>query len=212
MQRLLLATNNAGKVADIELLIAPSGWTAVTPAALDLRLDPEETAGTYTGNAAIKALAFARAAGLPALADDSGLEVDALGGRPGVLSGRYGGTETSSAGKIRLLLAELAGVPDAARTARFRSAVVVALPDGRTWTGEGSCEGRITTSPRGVAGFGYDPVFVPTRPDGQTALDDAELTFAELTAEKKNQISHRAAAIRAVLPVLAMLAQHGQTG
>jgi XTP/dITP diphosphohydrolase len=194
--RLLLATNNPHKVIEIRDLLASSGWEVLIPAELGLNLEPEETAESYAGNAAIKARAFAQAAGMPALADDSGLEVDALGGRPGVRSARYGGPTASPEQQIRLLLDELHGVPPGRRTARFRCVVVIATPDGRTWQTEGTIEGQIADAPRGREGFGYDPVFeVPER----------GCTMAELSEAEKNRISHRALAVRAAVAVLAGL-------
>lgn len=193
MPRLLLATNNAGKVRELRALLEPDGWTVLTPSEAGIRLEPEETGATYAENAAIKAHAFAQAAGVPALADDSGLEVDALGGRPGVHSARYGGAGLSAEDKVEMLLRELAGVPQADRGARFRAVIVVAAPDGRAWQSEGVCEGRIAPAPRGANGFGYDPVFL---------LPERGLTMAELGEEEKNRISHRALAVRAAIALL----------
>ena len=182
---LLVATTNAGKFREFCTLLG------------DLRLDlrsladcanaPEvaEDGGTYAANALLKAETIARWSGRAALADDSGLEVDALGGEPGVHSARYAGTGQDSRANVRKLLDALAGVAPEQRTARFRCVVVVACPDGATLAAEGSCDGRIIDAPRGQEGFGYDPVF----------LDPASgLTFAEMSAAIKNCISHRARA------------------
>lgn len=193
---LLLATNNAGKVREFRAILAGSGWRLVTPGEIGLDLDPEETGTTYAENAAIKARAFAGASGLLSLADDSGLEVDALGGAPGVYSARYGGTATTHEVKARLILEAMAGVPNPARTARFRAVCALAAPDGRLWYGEGVVEGRIVGQPRGAGGFGYDPIFSA----------DGVRTLAELTAAEKDAISHRARAAAALLPRLTALA------
>ena len=193
MPRLLLATSNRGKLAELRELLAGCGWELVSPAEIGLGpVSVVETGRSYLENATLKAVAHAAAAGIPALADDSGLEVDALGGRPGVLSARFGGPQVASdAERCALLLRQLEGVPGARRNARFRAVVVVALPGGRTFAREGTVEGRIAEAPRGENGFGYDPVF--ELPDGRT--------MAEL-GEKKQRISHRAHAIREIMGVL----------
>lgn len=195
MPRLLLATNNLGKLREIRELLVGSGWQVVAPADLGLQLDPEESGATYVENAAIKAHAFCDASGMLALADDSGLELDALGGRPGLHSARYGGDVPHSE-KIRLLLDEIRDVPAAERTARFRCVMVVAAPDGRTWQVEGVCEGLIAPQPRGENGFGYDPIFL---------VPAYGRTFGELGDEVKAQISHRARAARGAAAILARL-------
>jgi XTP/dITP diphosphohydrolase len=195
MPRLLLATNNPGKLREIRELLDGRGWTVLAPADLGLQLDPEESGATYAENAAIKAHAFSEAAGVLALADDSGLEVDALAGRPGVHSARYGG-DTPHAEKIRLLLGELEDVPAAARGARFRCVMVLAAPDGCTWQAEGVCEGVIAPEPRGEHGFGYDPIFL---------VPDYGRTFGELDDEVKSRISHRARAALAAAAILEQL-------
>ena len=195
--RLLIATNNPGKAAEFKLLLAGSGWEAVTPAELGLApVDVVETGRSYLENAVTKAVRHAEASGLPSLADDSGLEVDALGGRPGVLSARYGGAQASDATtRNQRLLAELDGVPPARRGARFRAVVALALPRGETYAREGVVEGRIAAAPSGADGFGYDPIFA--LPDGRT--------MAEL-GEEKHLISHRARAVQAMIAVLERLA------
>lgn len=197
MPTLLLATQNAGKVRELRELLAPARWRLVTPAELGLgAVAPIENARSYLDNATRKAIAFAAAARLPALADDSGLEVDALGGRPGVLSARYGSPAApTDAARCALLLRELAGVPPARRGARFRAVAVLALPGDRVVAREGTVEGRIALAPRGASGFGYDPVF--ELPDGRT--------LAELGAEKQ-ALSHRALATHAMIEVLGALA------
>ena len=174
--RLLLATNNGHKLRELRRLLAHLPLALLTPADLGLRLEPAEDGATYEANALAKARAFAGASGLPALADDSGIEVDALGGRPGLHSARYGGSGLTDENRVALLLRELADVPDGERTA------------------EGWCEGTVARSPDGTGGFGYDPVFfVP-------ALG---VTMARLSDQEKDAISHRGNAARALAPVLA---------
>jgi XTP/dITP diphosphohydrolase len=197
MPRLLLATTNPGKIRELRELLAGCGWELLTPQDIGLRLHVEESGQTYAENARRKAEAYARASGLVALADDSGLEVDALGGAPGVHSARYAGQDTTHADKMGVLLAELRDVPDDRRTARFRAVIAIATPDGRTVTCEGVCEGRIARAPRGAGGFGYDPIFL---------VEGGSRTMAELTAEEKNRISHRARAAAAACAVLRKLA------
>jgi XTP/dITP diphosphohydrolase len=182
---LLVATRNVGKRREFEALLAGLDLELVDLAAFpDAPEVPEEHA-TYEANARDKALTLARHCGVPALADDSGLEVDALGGAPGVRSARFAGAAGTDADNVALLLQRLRGVPEAQRAARFRCAVVVARPDGRTLVAHGSCEGRIAHAPRGTGGFGYDPVFLYL---------PARCSFAELAPALKNQVSHRAAA------------------
>ena len=176
MPRLLLATNNRGKIAEFRQLLAGCGWPLVTPAELGLDLQVEETGQSYAENATIKAVEYARASGLVALADDSGLEVDALGGRPGVLSARYAGPDRTDRERVQALLQELEGVPDEERTARFRAVIAIAWPDGEVVLVEGTVEGRIGREPRGESGFGYDPIFF---------LPQRGVTVAELTPEEK---------------------------
>jgi XTP/dITP diphosphohydrolase len=153
----------------------------------------EETGETFRDNAILKANAFARSAGLPALADDSGLEVDALGGAPGVRSARYAGPGASDADRIALLLRNLAHVPAAQRQARFRCTMALATPEGLVGTVDGTCEGEIAFAPRGSNGFGYDPVFL---------LPHLGRTMAELRDEEKHAISHRGRAGRAALELI----------
>jgi XTP/dITP diphosphohydrolase len=185
--RLILATGNRGKVAELAALVAEWGpvevcsLADVPPMAL-----PEETGASYEENAALKARAVAAATDLPALADDSGLEVDALGGAPGVRSARYGADDGE---RIERLLAALAGRRGAERAARFRCVVSLAWPDGRVVSGEGACEGTITAAVEGQGGFGYDPVFHST---------ELGRTFAVATREEKARVSHRARAMRAL--------------
>jgi XTP/dITP diphosphohydrolase len=191
--RLLLATSNPGKVREFRRLLAGAPVEAVTPEDLGLDLEVDEDGDTYTANAVKKARAYADASGLPALADDSGIEVDALGGAPGVRSARYGGPGLDDDGRNARLLAELSGVPDERRTARYRAVVAIAWPHGRVETFEGTFEGRIGHQPRGGRGFGYDPLFLTA--DGRTA--------AELSDEEKDAISHRGIAMRGAAAFLA---------
>ncbi len=188
---IVLATRNPGKISEIEALL--TGVRVATAASFPGCPEPEESGRTFEENALIKARAVAGFTGKTALADDSGLEVDALGGAPGVHSARYAGATASDRDNMHRLLEALAGVADGDRTARFRCVMAVVAPDGRTWTSDGVCEGRILREPRGESGFGYDPLFVPA---------GYESTFAELDARTKNRISHRAMALRRIAEIL----------
>ena len=194
----VVATNNAGKLAEIRSALAFPGWHFVAAGELDNEWpSPEEDGATFEDNARIKALAARERFGLAALADDSGLEVDALDGEPGVYSSRYAGPcATDAENNARLLLA-LAGVPVGARTARFRSTVVFVDDDGTETVADGTCEGTIGSEGRGEGGFGYDPLFQPDATPGRT--------MAELSMAEKNAISHRGAALRALHAALAGL-------
>jgi XTP/dITP diphosphohydrolase len=188
--RLVLATGNGGKADELRELVRE--WGAVET--LDLRAFPavalpEETESSYVGNAALKARAVAAATGLPALADDSGLEVEALAGEPGVRSARWAGPGASDAERIAKLLGALAGVPAPARGARFLCVVALAWPDGRLETATGTCDGRIASSPEGRGGFGFDPVFV---------ADEISHSLGRATPVEKQRISHRARAMRSL--------------
>jgi len=192
--RLLLATNNPGKVREFRRLLEGAGFEAVTPAELGVQLDVAETGSSYAENAALKARAFAEAGRCLALADDSGIEVDALGGGPGMYSARYGGPELDDAGRTALLLRELEGIPAAKRTARYRAVVALAWPGGaEPKLFEGIQEGSIGWEPRGEGGFGYDPVF----------LVDGRRMQAEIPDAEKDRISHRGKAVRAAASWLA---------
>lgn len=169
----------------------------MTPREIGVDLSPAETGSSYAENATIKAQAFATATGLIALADDSGIEVDALGGRPGMYSARYGGDELDDRGRVQFLLEEMADVADEKRTARYRAVVAVAHPGGEVRLFEGVQEGRIGHAPRGVRGFGYDPVFL--------ALDGR--TNAELEDDEKDAVSHRGIAMRAAAEYLRGIAE-----
>jgi XTP/dITP diphosphohydrolase len=191
--RLLLATGNPGKVREFRRLLAGVCLDVVTPADLDLSLDVVEDAESYAGNAARKATAYALAAGCMALADDSGIEVDALDGRPGVYSARYGGPTLDDDGRNRLMLEELAGVPVDARTARYRAIVAVAAPGEPIVQFEGTWHGSIALAAKGGRGFGYDPIFLLS--DGRTS--------AELSDDEKDAVSHRGQAMRQAAAYLA---------
>ena len=192
--RLVFATGNRGKLREVGAILAPAGVTVVGIADVAPDWHVVEDGATFAANARLKAESLARRAGIPALGDDSGLEVDALGGRPGVRSARYAGEHASDAENTALLLRELADVPDERRTARFRCALVLAWPDGRSVEADGRCEGRIARGPRGAGGFGYDPVFVDPV---------SGRTFGELPAEAKNAFSHRRRALDALAEALA---------
>lgn len=200
-QKLLVATHNQGKVREYRALLADLPIEVTYLDAEGVTLEAEETGQTFAENAAMKAQAYAALTGLPTWADDSGLEVDALDGAPGVLSARYGAPAAQSdVERYQLLLSKLAGVPDAGRTARFRCVVALAWPDGRLLTTDGACEGRIAHAPRGEHGFGYDPIFL-------VADFDYQSTMAELDPELKNQVSHRGRAARAAKQQLGQLLQ-----
>ena len=194
MKRVVLASANAGKLRELAALLAPLDLTLSAQGELGI-VAAEETGTTFLENALLKARHAARAAHLPALADDSGIEVDAIGGRPGVFSARYAGEGASDADNLQLLLAELEGVPEARRGARYQC-VIVLVRDGadrQPLIARGTWEGRIARAPRGAGGFGYDPVFLPR---------GGELTAAELSAGEKNAVSHRAQALRALVAML----------
>jgi XTP/dITP diphosphohydrolase len=182
---LVIATTNTGKLREFAELLADAPVTLRSLIDLPGAPSVAEDGSSYLENARTKALAIARWSGQNALADDSGLEVDALDGAPGIHSARYAGTAQDSRANVAKLLRALAGVPEPRRTARFRCVLVVARPDGQTLAVEGSCEGRITEHEHGTAGFGYDPVFF---------YPPAGRTFAELPAALKHQVSHRGSA------------------
>ena len=181
---MLLATSNAGKVREFRLLLPDLRLVSPSQRAVDPAV--VEDGASFCANAEIKARAFAAASGNIVIADDSGLEVDALGGQPGILSARFGGAGLDDRDRYRLLLERLEGVAEEERRARFCCCLVALAPDGRCCRGVGSCEGRIATQPAGSGGFGYDPVFF---------VPELDRTMAQLTAAEKSRISHR---IRAV--------------
>lgn len=191
---LLIVTDNPGKKREYRALMAALPVLLRFPSDLGYRIEVQEDRTTYEENAARKARAGVQVSGLLSLADDSGLEVDALGGAPGVRSARY--TPGSDADRIAALLAHLDGIPWERRTARFRCVIAIATPEGDLYTAEGTCEGIIATAPAGTGGFGYDPVFY---------LPEFGCTMAQLPPEVKNRISHRARAVEAALPILQQL-------
>jgi XTP/dITP diphosphohydrolase len=192
MTRVVVATGNAHKLAEIGRIL--DGLDVQLVAMTDLGVaSPVEDGDTFEANALLKARACAAATGLPAIADDSGLEVDALDGAPGVWSARYAGEPTDDAANNAKLVAELAGTPTERRTARFVCAAAIVTPDGREEVVRGTMEGHIVDEPRGEHGFGYDPHFV-------SDLGGRERTNAELRPAEKDAISHRGAAFRALRP------------
>jgi len=196
-QRVVLASGNPGKLRQFSELLGASGLALVRQSDFGIE-PPPETGSTFLENSLIKARNAARLAGLPAIADDSGLEVDALGGRPGLYSARYAGVDASDEANLRKMLEELRGVSATQRTARYRSVIVfVSGPDDSTpIVGEGVWEGSIAEAPRGNGGFGYDPIFIP---------EGFDKTFGELSAEVKNEISHRARAFQGAADFLRSL-------
>ncbi|WP_298830459.1 XTP/dITP diphosphatase [uncultured Planococcus sp.] len=187
MKRIVIATQNKGKAKDFETLLSPLGYEVLTLLDVAEDMDVEETGVTFEENAILKAEAVSKALGIPVISDDSGLEIDALNGEPGVYSARYAGAAKSDDANIDKALEKLSGVPDSERTARFRCVLAVAAPGQKTETFSGSCEGTILHERRGDNGFGYDPIFyVP-------ALGKA---MAELQPHEKAAISHRGNALR----------------
>jgi XTP/dITP diphosphohydrolase len=192
---LLIATNNQGKVKELQELLNDTGIRLITPAQINLELDVIEDGHTYAENATKKALAFASASGLVSLADDSGLEVDALHGAPGLYSARYGssnGEKLSDKDRRAFLIQNLRDKPFP-WTARFHATIAVAIPSGGTYLNDGFCEGEIIPDERGTGGFGYDPIFL---------LADLGKTMAELSMDEKNRLSHRAKAVMNAKPIL----------
>ena len=196
--RLLIATTNAGKVREYQELFAGIGCELVGLPEVGITQDIAETGATYEENAVLKARAYAALSGSVTLADDSGLEVDALNGRPGVHSARYA---PDSPARIRRLLTELEGVPKNERNARFQCVLALAQPDGQLAVTMGACEGEIATEARGSNGFGYDPVFY---------LPEFGATMAELSQDIKNTISHRARAAQKMRPILERMLAESQ--
>lgn len=199
--RLVLATRNEGKVKEIREAL--SGLEVDLLTLLDFPEVPEvhEDGATFSENAKKKALTVAKFTGLPALADDSGLEVDALGGMPGVRSARFAGEGADDDANNRKLLELLKGLPPERRTARFRCVLALAFPDGEVYTVEGTCEGLIAEEPAGDGGFGYDPLFL---------IPEEGRTFAQMTREEKNSLSHRGRALRKLREVLSRILTEGR--
>ncbi len=185
--KLLIATRNSGKLRELIELLGDVDRELVSLNDLDIHQEVEETGRTFEENATLKAKTYCELTGITTLADDSGLEVDALNGEPGVRSARYTGPDATDAERVEFLLDKLDRADHDTRTARFRCVIAIAEPGLRSTTHSGSCEGRIARRPRGDNGFGYDPIFL---------FPEIGLTMAELSAEQKNRISHRAEAAR----------------
>ena len=185
-EKFVLATHNPGKLAEMKAILSGLGVEVVSPAEAGVEVDVEETGTTFAENAMLKARAICAAAGLPAIADDSGLCVDALNGGPGVYSARYGGEGLDDAGRRRLLLQNLRG--QTTRAAHFICAGACAFPNGDTLEAEGRCDGAIAFAPLGEGGFGYDPVFL---------IPEKGKTFGQIGPEEKSKISHRGKALAA---------------
>ena len=184
--KLVLASKNRHKLAELQTILGQLGLEVVLESDIGIDVDVEETGTIFEENALLKAKAVMEASGMAAIADDSGLMVDALNGEPGVYSARYGG-KGSDAARTSYLLENMAKIPEGERTARFVSAIACALPDGRVVTARGTCEGTILFETRGDNGFGYDPVFY---------VPELGMTFAEADGEQKNAISHRGNALK----------------
>ena len=191
--RLLIATHNIGKKREYDELLTGLGYELQTLDEAGVADEIQETGGTFEENAILKAKGYAALSGMMTLADDSGLEVDALDGEPGVYSARYGGAGLDDCGRYQLVLDKMRLVPQVQRTARFRCVIAVAWPDGRLETASGACEGVIAEEPRGEHGFGYDPIFY---------LPHLGQTMAEIDEIVKNQLSHRGKAVAAIKAVL----------
>ena len=189
--KFVLATANPDKAAEIQEILGSTVDLVPRP---DHVPDVDETGDTLLENARLKAVALCEATGLPAIADDTGLEVDALDGAPGVHTSRYAGENATYADNVKKMLAAMEGVADDRRTARFRTVALAIFPDGREVVGDGAVEGVIARAARGDGGFGYDPIFIPIEGDGRT--------FAELPSEEKHVISHRGRAFRALAAAL----------
>lgn len=185
MPKLLLATNNEGKAREYRSLLEGVPFELVTPAEVGISTEVAEVGKSFEENARLKATTLAAESGLLSLADDSGLEVEALGGEPGTLSARYAGEGASDEDRVSFLLTKLEGVPQERRTARFRCVIAIATPEGDVEFCSGECDGVIAFAPRGEGGFGYDPIFY---------LPEMGKTMAELSPETKNRISHRGGA------------------
>ena len=194
MTSIVLASGNRGKLRELSQLMEPLGFDLMPQGALGIETPPE-TGTTFEANALLKARFAAERSGLPALADDSGIEVDALDGRPGVYSARYAGEGSSDEENLRKMVRELQGVPLERRTARYQCVIVLvdSARDERPVIARGTWEGRIGLTPQGTGGFGYDPIFIPT---------DVSYTAAEMTPEQKNAVSHRGQALRELLTLV----------
>ena len=192
--KVVLASHNPHKLVEIREILQPLGIDVVLESELGVAVEVEETGTTFAENAYLKAKAVMEATGLPALADDSGIAVKALGGAPGIYSARYGGDPTlDDWGRLQLLLQNTAQVPDGQRQAKFVAAIALVYPDGRQIAVQGEVHGELLRQPVGEGGFGYDPIFY---------YPPAGKSFAQLTAEEKNQVSHRARALRSLVEKL----------
>ena len=183
--KVVLASKNAHKLQELQDILSAQGVEVILESAAGVDVEVEETGTTFEENSLLKARAVMEASGLPAIADDSGLMVDALNGAPGVYSARYGGPGLDDAGRYRLLLENMRGVLD--RKCRFVSAITLCMPSGDIVTARGECPGTLAYAPQGENGFGYDPIFF---------IPEKKKTFAQLTAEEKNAISHRGRALQ----------------
>ncbi|BDG80964.1 non-canonical purine NTP pyrophosphatase [Bacillus subtilis] len=193
MKEAIIATHNPGKVKEFKEILEPRGYEVKSLAEIGFTDEIEETGHTFEENAILKAEAVAKAVNKMVIADDSGLSVDNLGGRPGVYSARYAGEQKDDQANIDKVLSELRGIEKEQRTARFRCALAVSIPGEETKTVEGHVEGYIAEEPRGEYGFGYDPIFI---------VKDKDKTMAELTSDEKNKISHRADALKKLSKLL----------
>jgi XTP/dITP diphosphohydrolase len=198
MPKLLLATNNEGKVREYKSLLSGVPFELVTPAEVGIKAEVAETGKSFEENATLKATTLAAESQLLTLADDSGLEVDALGGEPGTLSARYAGENASDSDRVNYLLAKMQEVPEEKRQARFRCVIAIATPRGKVELCSGECDGVIALKPRGNRGFGYDPIFY---------LPELGKTMAELPPDEKNRISHRGRAAAKAREVLERLSR-----
>jgi len=193
MRTLLLATTNVHKLNEFQTIFQSLPFTLLSLHDVQLDMDVEETGSTFAENAILKARAYAQTTNMLTLADDSGLEIDALGGEPGVYSARFAGREASYAERFRLIFERMQNVPLSQRTARFRCAIALAEPSGSIQVVEGTIEGVITEEPRGENGFGYDPIFF---------VPEFAMTTAEMAPEEKNKVSHRGRAAEAARHLL----------
>lgn len=193
MKEAIIATHNPGKVKEFKEILEPRGYDVKSLAEIGFTVEIEETGHTFEENAILKAEAVAKAVNKMVIADDSGLSIDNLGGRPGVYSARYAGEQKDDQANIEKVLSELKGIEKEQRTARFRCALAVSIPGEETKTVEGHVEGYIAEEPRGEYGFGYDPIFI---------VKDKDKTMAELTSDEKNKISHRADALKKLSKLL----------
>ncbi|KXZ13747.1 non-canonical purine NTP pyrophosphatase [Bacillus nakamurai] len=193
MKEAIIATHNPGKVKEFKEILEPKGYSVYSLAEIGFTEDIEETGQTFEENAILKAEAVAKVVNKMVIADDSGLSVDNLGGRPGVYSARYAGESKDDTANIEKVLSELKGIEKEQRTARFRCALAVSRPGQETKTVEGHVEGYIAKEPAGNNGFGYDPIFI---------VKDKDKTMAQLTSAEKNKISHRADALKKLSKLL----------